>query len=227
MDKDLLRIVIIALGALVVAGMWLWHVLRKGSKVRRRRGFFQDDEVLDSIDESLVIKAGDDDFEIVPLGSAIDDAAQESAAEAPDDQVPQAEPSISGLPRIIQFSIVSRAEDGFNGMDLAAALDAVGLRYADIKIYERVDSNNLVDFGVASMVPPGTFPESNLADFNCPGIVLFMQPREVDDPAAVFDDFVKTMHRLASKLDGIERDETQQPLSEEKIQRLREQMIQR
>ncbi len=225
MDRDLLRIVIIALGALVIVGMWLWHVLNK-NKSRRGRGFFQDDDLLDSIDESLVIKGGDDDFEIVPLGSAVDDELPETPV-ADESAGPQhkAEPTVSGLPKIIQFSIVSRAGDGFNGMDLAAAFDDVGLRYADIKIFERVDSSNLVDFGVASMVPPGTFPDSNLEAFNCPGIVLFMQPREVDDPVVVFDDFIDTVHRLSSKLDGIEWDETRQPLSEAKIQSLRGQML--
>ncbi len=226
MDRDLLRIVIVALGALVIVGMWLWHVL-KHKKVRRHRGFFQDDDLLDGIDESLVIKGGDDDFEIVPLGSAIDDAPVLPGDDTPTGSRIKAEPSLSGLPKIIQFSIVSRAEDGFNGMDLVTAFDAVGLRYADIKIFERVDSSNLVDFGVASMVPPGTFPESDLESFNCPGIVLFMQPREVDDPVAVFDDFIDTMRRLSSKLDGVEWDETRQPLSEAKIQHLREQMARR
>jgi len=224
MDRDLLRIVIIALGALVIIGMWLWHVL-KNRKVRRGRGFFQDDEILDSIDESLVIKGDDNDFEIVPLGSAIDESPVVSDDEAQAEIPASTEPSVSALPKIIQFSIVARAEDGFNGVDLATAFDAVGLRYADIKIFERVDSSNLVDFGVASMVPPGTFPDSDLEAFNCPGIVLFMQPREVDDPVAVFDDFIDTMHRLSSKLDGIEWDETRQPLSETKIQGLREQML--
>lgn len=224
MDRDLLRIVIIALGALVIVGMWLWHVL-KNRKARRGRGFFQDDQLLDSIDESLVIKGGDDDFEIVPLGSAIDDAPVVSDHEAPAGLPGNTEPSVSALPEIIQFSIVARAEDGFNGVDLAAAFEAVGLRYADINIFERVDSSNLVDFGVASMVPPGTFPDSDLEAFNCPGIVLFMQPREVDDPGAVFDDFIDTLHRLSSKLDGIEWDETRQPLSETKIQGLRGQIL--
>ena len=181
MDKDLLRLIIIATGAVVIVGMLLWSILQ--NKKSRRRFYFNDDrDALQNIDKSLIINTSDDDFDIVPLGSAIDEAQSEHEnkitqhAEAVNSQ----ENKRQHFPKIIQMSIVAKVEGGFNGMDLAAAFDSVGLHYGNMKIYERLDANKRVDFGVASMVEPGTFPEDNLHTFNCPGIAFFMQPQELE-----------------------------------------------
>ena len=62
----------------------------------------------------------------------------------------------------------------------------VGLEYGSLKIFERLDANRLVDFGVACIVEPGTFPDKDLENFYCPGIVFFMQPEALDDAPGRF-----------------------------------------
>ena len=126
------------------------------------------------------------------------------------------------MPSLIQFSLVAVEDEGFNGRDLADAFKQAGLEYGSLKIFERIDRNRLVDFGVACMVEPGTFPETDLEDFHCPGIVFFMQPREVDDAVAVFDDFIQTINRLAEILGGVKWDHQRQPLTEQTIQAIRD-----
>jgi cell division protein ZipA len=126
------------------------------------------------------------------------------------------------LPILIEFSIVARADEGFNGEDLFEAFERVGLRYGSVRVFERIDKNRLVDFAVASMIDPGTFPDSNLDEFYCPGIVFFMQPREVDKPLAVFDDFMETIDTLAEELDGVVWDNQKQPLTADTIDRFRQ-----
>ncbi|WP_305907313.1 cell division protein ZipA C-terminal FtsZ-binding domain-containing protein [Methylomarinum sp. Ch1-1] len=228
MDKEILRIVIIAVGALVIVGMILWSVFKN----KRRRGginFYDRGNPLDNVDESLMMHTENDDFDVVPLGSALDEqeygvdpitamseSEQEQASERERDQQHGAE-----IPQLIQFSLVATADEGFNGADLVQAFERVGLEYASIKVYERVDDNRMVDFTVASMVEPGTFPDTNVEEFYCPGIVFFMQPREVDDPSAVFEDFVQTIDMLATELDGVKWDHQRQPLSDETIQEFR------
>jgi len=76
-------------------------------------------------------------------------------------------------------------------------------------------------FSIASLVEPGTFPIKDMENFQCPGIVLFFQPPQVDDPLSVFDDLVATCHELSVRLGGEEWDEKRQPLSHEKIQQMR------
>lgn len=232
MDKEILRIVIIAVGAVVILGIVAWSFLKNGKK-RRGMRFFQRKDEIDGYDEKLRLRTENDDFDVVPLGSALDDdygvdpifeEADEALAEDTRENIqePQSESESKKLPGLIQFSLVARADEGFNGLELAEAFDRVGLEYGSMKVYERVDANRLVDFAVASMVEPGTFPDSGLEEFYCPGIVFFMQPREVDNPAAVFDDFIQTIDMLAGELDGVRWDHQRQPLTEETIDAFRE-----
>ena len=125
------------------------------------------------------------------------------------------------LPPIIQFSIVANADQGFNGVDLFEAFESAGLRYGSMKIFERVDAQRMVNFGVACMVEPGTFPDKNLESFYCPGIVFFMQHSDLEDARLVFDDYVDTIAYLADVLDGVVWDHQRQPLTEETVEAIR------
>ncbi len=230
MDKDLLRIIIIAVGSVVVLGMILWNVYKNRHK-NRGINFYDDGDPLENIDESLIVSHEHDDFDIVPIGSARDEEDkiepeienQPELSEEPNEK-PLADRS-NELPKLIQFSIVARNDEGFNGAELKAAFDRVGLTYGEsVQVFERLDDNNLVDFTVASMVDPGTFPVFNLEQFYCPGIVFFMQPRVLDDPAKVFETFIQTMRFLAADLDGVIWDHQRQPLTEETVKAFRQKL---
>ena len=174
MDKELLRIVIIATGLLIIMVMLAWSYLNnKKSK--------------DYLDY-------EDDLEPIPRPTA---------------------------PAIIQFTLLANAEEGFNGIDLVNAFAIVGLEYGNLKIYERLDANRLVDFGVTSMVDPGTFPTSNLETFYSPGLVFFMQPGVLEDAQTIFDDFIDTINLLAIELDGYALDHHKQPFLDKNLQALR------
>jgi cell division protein ZipA len=243
MDKDILRLVIIVVGALVITGMVLWSLF-KNKKKRRDISFYDRGNPLDKIDESLILKTENDDFDVVPLGSVLNDdfdvdPISAIADQNVDDSVEQvfdelAEPETLEeginqgrqvhIPALIQFSIVARADEGFNGADLVAAFNQVGLKYGSMQVYERVDENRMVDFAVASMVEPGTFPNEHVESFYCPGLVFFMQPMEVKDALSVFDDFIRTIDFLASELDGVKWDHQRQPLSKETVESFRKQL---
>jgi cell division protein ZipA len=135
---------------------------------------------------------------------------------------PVAEPELPShpepkIPTLIEFSIVARADEGFNGEVLFDAMEDLGLEYGTNQVFERLDSNRLVDFTVASMVADGTFPSENLGSFFSPGIVFFMQPRELEYPDDVFEDFVQTIQQLAEDLDGVAWDNQRQPLGQDTI----------
>ena len=230
MDKDLLRIVIITTGVIVVVAMVLWSVF-KNKKSRRRIRFYDKGNPLDKIDQSLILNTEHDDFDIIPMGSArVDDYQPDPITQASetdsyaetevDYQAQQAEKF--QVPKIIQFSIVACADEGFNGRELAAVFQLVGLEYGSLKIYERVDELRRVDFAVASMVEPGTFPATNLASFNTPGLVFFLQPAEVDNALEVFDDFIQTIDLIAQELNGVKWDDNRQPLTDQTIQQFRQ-----
>lgn len=205
MDKELLRWVIVLFGVLVMIVMVLWHFI-KTLRNRPDISELEEDEFEDEDEvEVFDIEEDEDEFSALP----------------PDLIDEPVEPELI-MPALIEFSVVARADEGFNGLDLLDAFERAGLKYGSVKVFERIDEQRLVDFAVASMLEPGTFPEEDLEDYFCPGIVFFMQPRELDDPAAVFEDFIDTIDQLADELDGVVWDNQRQPLSDETVEKFRQ-----
>ncbi|NJA07527.1 cell division protein FtsZ [Methylococcaceae bacterium WWC4] len=239
MDKELLRVVIILIGVLVMIGMVLWHFV-KGLRDKRAADDYYDDNRYDERDDEFEVEADEDEMDLFRVGedlvdgdALLDDRAIQPTPKQSTPSRPEPSPSVkpqpsvkrSELPALIEFSIVARADEGFKGEDLFEAFERVGLKYGSVKVFERVDKNRMVDFAVASMVDPGTFPDDDLENFYCPGIVFFMQPREVEAPLAVFDDFMETMDTLAEELDGVVWDNQRQPLTAETVDHFRQLMI--
>ncbi len=236
MDKEILRIVIIATGMVVVIGMLVWAFI-KDKQAREAMEIYDDDDIDydDQLsDESLEDEDDDDRIPAAEADSTIGayQAYDKSARyydNEDEDNDDYHEPSTfveppprTAAPAIIQFSIITKADQDFNGADLIEAFKMVGLEYGSLKIFERLDENRLVDYGVACMVEPGTFPDEHLDQFYCPGIVFFMQPEALDDAQAVFDDYVETIHLLADQLDGVILDHRRQPLTDATVQAIRQ-----
>jgi cell division protein ZipA len=219
MDKELLRIVIIATGLIIIMGMLTWSYL-KNKKLQDNMDFYDDLELKDQHNTSLAAGAEETDSEPVEAVDHHYYDREDSIYEPEEDDIEP--PQRVAVPAIIQFSLIAKADEGFNGIDLVKAFGIVGLEYGNLKIYERLDSNRLVDFGVACMVEPGTFPDSNLDTFYCPGLVFFMQPGALDDAQTVFDDYIETIQLLAIELDGIILDHHRQTLTDATIQSLRQ-----
>jgi cell division protein ZipA len=231
MDKELLRIVIIATGLLIIIGMILWSYI-KNRQEEADQDVIESEQVIGSsgaIADALKLHTDRDEFDIIPLGSArrtqdVEDDSDwdlgnnEGFNEDFDDD--DVEPGTRmAIPDIIQFGIVASDDEGFNGVDLVLSFQMAGLEYGDLKVYERINKHGAVDFGVACMVEPGTFPEAeDLMAFNCPGIVFYLQHRDLEDAQTVFEDFVDTIKTVAKELDGVIWDHQRQPLTEATIQ---------
>jgi cell division protein ZipA len=227
MDKELLRVVIVLIGLLVMIGMVLWHFFKLFRDKRSADDYYAEDEYdteVDDYEEDGLEHA----FDIFPLDNEVEGDGlldDEDLKPAPKSAPQAVQPKVknrTALPALIEFSIVARADEGFNGSALFDAFEGVGLKYGSVRVFERVDKNRLVDFAVASMIDPGTFPDSDLEQFYCPGIVFYMQPREVENPLAVFDDFMDTIDTLAIELDGVVWDNQRQPLTAETIAQFRQ-----
>lgn len=230
MDKELLRVMIILLGMLVMIGMLLWHFFKS---MRERREIEEDDAAYegrmpdadDDEDDFFAERKpvdGDallDDFEIRPAPRPVVRQPESAPQPEPEPELPPKRPE---LPRLIEFSLVARADQGFSGDQLFDAFERVGLKYGSVKVFERVDRDRMVGFAVASMIEPGTFPNTDLENFRCPGIVFYMQPGTLDRPLEVYDDFIETIDLLAEHLDGVVWDNQRQPLTAETIDHFRQ-----
>lgn len=241
MDKDLLRMVIIAVGAVVVLGMVLWGMFSNSSK-RKKINFYDDRDPLENIDPGLVVSTEDDDFDIVPLNTGDNtsqvktrlntkymqeaqhsgDVASEhkQANETVEEKTVQSNANTE-LPALLQLSVVSKAAEGFTGIQLLEAFDSVGLIYGSVKVFERLDDLNQVDYAVASMADPGVFPGDDWETYSCPGITFFMQPKEVGNAAQVFDEMIDTIGQLSASLKADVLDQNQQHLTEDTLQQIK------
>jgi len=239
MDRDTVRMILLVLGVMVIAGVYVWgRYKEKILDFLNREGEF--DEL--DFDEEAAAAGGPDDFEITVIDRSakrtpepqvyVEDEDADEFDLAPETAAPAApvvkeEPRTAplGAPFLIQLSVVAGDDGFFNGEDLRDALVEQNLIYGEMGIYHRYDREYRDPlFSIASLVEPGTFPIEDMESFECPGVVLFFQPTQVKDPLEVFDDLVSTCHELAVKLDGVEWDEARKPLTEEKIALMRERL---
>jgi cell division protein ZipA len=243
MDKELLRIAIIATGLVIIIGMVISAYIKDKQAREDELEFYddEDDEFEDEFEDDEVVEASSIPPKKVSVTQVLKDAydqkikprqkvspqiTQPDEKIAPDfdepekiDEVPVSRPAIAAA--IIQFSVITKGNDDFNGADIFEALEELGLEYGSTKIFERVGEDRLVHFGVASMVEPGPFPDEDIESFYCPGVTFFMQVDGLDDPVAVFDDYVSTIVLFAQRMDGVVLDHRRQVLTQEMVEAIR------
>jgi cell division protein ZipA len=251
MDRDTVRLILLVIGVLVIAGIYVWgRYKQQVLDFLRRRGDFEeletdepepaasseqdDDDLLENLSyrnrgETAAARerAGfpgygfDDELESGDMGFA----KSETPSKAHHGAKPESEPrkaGVLGAPFLIQISVVAGRGRFFDGQDLRDALLDQDLVYGEMGIFHRYDHQFREPlFSVASLVEPGTFPVDDMESFQCPGVVLFFQTARVSDPLIVYDDLVHTCHELAVRLGGIEWDENRQPLTAGKVAHMR------
>lgn len=240
MDQTTLRIILAALGVLVLLGIYLWDRLK-----RRRKAL---DETLSTLEAEDELAADEiDTISINPLEetAAVDldvleaeeailetprqpepevsypTKLQEKQTQSAPAQSPQAKPA--ELPEIIQVSIVAPPGKMFSGEQLLEVFDELGLQYGDMEIFHAYEGNE-IQFSVASLIKPGTFPINAMDEFQTRGLTLFFQPPLVSHPAEAFECMIAACHRLAQRLGGSELDDRRQPLTAVKISLWRRQL---
>jgi cell division protein ZipA len=233
LDTQTLRWILAAAGAVIIAAVYIWgRYKEKLLDFINQRGEFDelglgDDRPRKKPEPKPIRTSGGIAAIVEEKPTFAEDELEDNEFFSMDDTPPpelEAAPRTAplGAPFLIQISVVAGDDEFFDGEELRDALDDLSLIHGDMGIYHRYDRdlrNPL--FSIASLVEPGTFPVQDMANFYCPGVVLFFQPPQVADPIAVFDDLVTTGHELALRLNGVEWDEKRQPLSYEKIARMR------
>ena len=234
MDRDTVRLILVALAILVIAGIYLWGRFRTPTSelsVRQSGALGADDQGdEDFFVESVTVLNPSNISRKEPRFSGFERDESASLEDALlDDEYPPPDPSLGtqqddsgGAPFLIQVSVVAGAGRVFHGPDLRQALIDADLLHGEMGIFHRYNQDlNQTLFSVASLVEPGTFPVDAMDDFECPGIVLFFQTARVSNPLGIYDDLVNTSRELAQQLHGVQWDETRQPLSASKIAHMR------
>jgi len=128
-------------------------------------------------------------------------------------------PNSSQQQRIITVRVCAAGEERWPGATLLAALESHGLAYG--RYHRRhVDGRSL--FCVASLVEPGTFDLTQMANEEFRGITLFAVLPGPVDPILTTDQLLAAARGLAQELAGMVQDAKGMPLSPQRAAALRE-----
>jgi cell division protein ZipA len=209
---DGLRLLLLLIGLLVVAGVYFYTRFQRGSTED------QADPVLPERAEPSIADAN----------SIRGEPAIESAVEPAGDDAPPVDPRAAHEQKIVTLRVVARNDGAFPGDELLLSLRGIGMRHGKFGIFHRFEGSDeeKVIFSAASLVEPGSFDLANIKDQQIPGISLFMVLPGPMDGAKGFDLMMAAARALAQSLNAELLDESGSTLSIQRERYLREEIIQ-
>ena len=199
-----LRLILILIGAVIIAAIWLFSKQRRSSEPETLRaaptlggGEFPEDDL---------------PSKTVPGASAKTAPVREQ-----------------GEQLILALHVMPRETEEFAGSDLMAACEACGLSYGRYKVYHRLEGTGEDApsvFSVANVVEPGSFDLATLGDAMLPGLTLFMVLPGARGGVAAYADMLATARQLAQQLDGEVLDQERSTLTRQTARHIRERIIQ-
>ena len=179
-----------------------------------------------SVDDDIVIDTVADDLLREPDPFAIDAAASESTVAEPE-ELPQEETPADETLQLVMLYVVAPEDQPFPGAAVLKSFHVHKLRFGEHDIFHRETSSadgRRIVFSISNMLKPGTLVPEEVEHSDIYGLGVFMQLPSVIEPIDAFKDMLHTAQHLASTLGGELRDEKLQPLTQETITLLREQM---
>ncbi|MEJ2309103.1 MAG: cell division protein ZipA C-terminal FtsZ-binding domain-containing protein [Gammaproteobacteria bacterium] len=235
MTSGELRLLILVLGLLFIAAVYLWERHKRTQKeIRKKREYaeaFDDPDVLgEQINEldMLVtqreksipyIQASDPEFEgIVSLEPEPSVVLDDHPGVSPGETAARAQRSDA----ILIISIASNKKF-FSGDAIMSSLRALNLVPGPMDVFYRYDeTQESILYTVASMVEPGTFPVDDMSRYMTSGLTLFGRLPAARPGSEIFSDMVESAQQLAAQLDGKLLDSQHQPMTEEKLDEMRQ-----
>ncbi len=228
---DTLRWILLGVGAVFVAAVYWWSrrseteppVTRREPKVRAEAP--ESPSLSEPEAPAPVAPEAGDRVETVrdELEALSDLLAEEQVRREPVQQPLGLEEE-----RVVTLYLVAPRGAPFAGEAVQAALEAEGLSFGEMSIYHRLAPGRLprAVFSVAGLVEPGTLEPERLASESLPGLALFLQLPGPVAPVEAFEALVSTAQALAGRLGGELRDDARNPLSAQRLDALREEIVQ-
>lgn len=132
----------------------------------------------------------------------------------------RARETLAHAEEVIVISVMARNEEGFAGPDLLNLMLACGLRYSEMGIflrYETEDVDSDLQFAMVDVVKPGTFDLEAMDDFATPGVTFLMPLPGAQDSAAAFEAMVETAMVLVRNLGGELKDENRSVMTAQTV----------
>lgn len=228
-----LRLILIVLGAIVLALIYFLGSPRKPGQGRRVGGGGKAGS--DRREPTLGGDAEPDDDGLPSMRATDDTAAEDDsdtarfgARDAGDTVPPRS--SLGQRPeqaveRIVTLFVAARAGQDIRGSDLIVAAEKCGMEFGDLGIFHRlVDGKRELGpiFSAANMVKPGHFDMSRIDELSTPGLSFFMALPGPLPALDAWDTMLPTAQRLAELLDAVVLDEERNALGRQRISHIRD-----
>ena len=129
-------------------------------------------------------------------------------------------PTPIAIPDVISVHLRALPDKPYTGYELLQALLSGGMRFGQGGFFyrhEKKTGTGPILFSLASCTKEGTFDLSTMGGFSCKGLILFMRPKEVQEPVKVFELMLETADQLIHDLDGDVLNDRQQLLTKEDV----------
>jgi cell division protein ZipA len=133
----------------------------------------------------------------------------------------RARETLASADEVIVISVLARNEEGFSGTALLNLMLACGLRYSEMGIflrYETEDDESELQFAMVDVVKPGTFDLEAMDDFSTPGVTFLMPLPGAQDSAAAFEAMVETAMVVVRNLGGELKDENRSVMTAQTVE---------
>ncbi len=150
-----------------------------------------------------------------------------SLSQTPDPVVddPQPEVRLDAAEEVFVINVMAPQGQRFAGQALLDVILECGLRYGDMQIFHRhldARGEGPVLFSMANMVKPGVFDLNTMAQFETPGVSLFMTLPLAADSRKAFDLMVSTAEAICERLGGDLKDENRSVMTKQTMDHCRQ-----
>ena len=209
-----LRLILLVLGAALIAGLYGWGVYQQRGS-RRRQTITHDAPSFD-LPRLRPVPEGSEPFAVEMRSATAREPEIRDPARPPLPPAPAqasdlparsgAGPDPAGTAREIITLHVAATGQPFPGRAILDAMRAADLRYGPMKIFHRYGATPVPSsqplFSVADMFEPGNFDLDAMDGYSTRGLSLFMDARTSMDAGSVFDDMRGAAEMLARLLGG-------------------------
>ncbi len=217
-----LRWILLAIGAVLVIGVYLWSRQREEREEEPSRPGRREPVLEESADPwEVSLQRG----EAPARESPIAPLAGEPAGGEDSRQSPAVAAAPDGEPLIVVLRVRARAGQTFQGAALAAAFDQEGLEHGELGAFHSLAPDGQSRFMVANLTEPGSFDPEQMNEQEIPGVSLFMVLPGPADPPATLDAMLGVARRLASRFNGELLDENGSTLTAQEAAYLREKVV--
>lgn len=133
----------------------------------------------------------------------------------------RARETLSDADEIIVISVLARNEEGFDGTTLLKLMLACGLRFSEMGIFHRFETesdDSQLQFSMVNVLKPGVFDLDRMDEIVTPGVSFLMPLPGANDTSTAFEAMLETAMVLVRNLGGELKDENHSVMTAQTIE---------